>query len=303
MKKHLQDKLNAVQAHIDKNCKRWFRTYDNLLGVGIAPKRVAGKTLPHQYAVVFHVKEKKDKPIKQLPKSVRVPMGNHHERIITDVIQTEKLELQGIEIGERIKNKAVSGAGTISLYFAGAHGVYVGSNMHVLAPNMMAAGVKEYDVRRGHPPQDIRFNNPAMTAKASLICARFNKIDFGFAKIQHPDSPDVIEHTIRGIGPVNGFVALSYSNYRKAALAFVGIASGYRKCRITALNVVKWIPEKQTYLTNLIQFEHCTHDGDSGAPVFDQFKRVAGFVVGKDAEGSYALHINDILTYFQTKNL
>lgn len=303
MKKDLRNKLADVQAHIDKNYKRWFRRYDNLLGVSIALKRVNGKTMPNEYAVVFHVRKKKEKPAKTIPRYVRFRSGNHHERMASDVIETGQIDLQGIQIGERVKNEAVTGAGTISFYFAGAHGVYVGSNMHVLAPNMMAAGIKEYDVRKGHPPQNIRINNPTMTAKASLICARFNKIDFGFAKIQHPDSPDVIEHTIRGIGPANGFVALTYANYKKAALAFVGMVSGYRKCKIVALNVVKWIPEKQTYLTNLIQLEHCTQNGDSGAPVFDQFNRIAGFVVGNDADGSYALHINDILTYFQTKNL
>ena len=47
----------------------------------------------------------------------------------------------------------------------------------------------------------------------------------------------------------------------------------------------------------------CTLDGDSGAPLFDQNNRVVGVIVGTDREGSYALHINDIINFFQTSKL
>ncbi|GAA0556849.1 trypsin-like peptidase domain-containing protein [Chitinophaga japonensis] len=304
MKKQIQTELHAIQGHINRNFRRWFKRYPNLEGVHVGPKKVKGATLPACYAIVFHVSRKKQRPGKPVPKFLRVKKGDQdYMKVPTDVIQTGKMKLAGIKIGERTKNQHSSLVGTISFYFSTPNGVYLGSNMHVLAPQLLRSGQVFYDARKGDPPQSIRLFNDVIASTARLTVAVFNGIDFGFAKVDNPQVPEVIERIIKEVGAVKGVFGLTRANVHTAQLSFYGISSGRRPCAVTELGAVKNTNLQHIFLTNLIKLSRCTLDGDSGAPVFDQQNRLVGVIIGRDDDASYALHISDITRFFQSSNL
>jgi hypothetical protein len=197
MKKQLQNELHAMQEHINRNFKRWFKRYPNLEGVHAGPKKVNGEILPDCYSIVFHVSRKKKQPEKQVPKFIRVKKGEQgFMKVPTDVIQTGSMKLnntKSIKIGDQTKNRHSPFIGTISSYFSTATGVYLCSNMHVLAPQLLNSGQVFYDARRGDAPQSILLFNNVIAATAQLTVAVFNGIDFGFAKLDNPQVPEVIE--------------------------------------------------------------------------------------------------------------
>ncbi len=304
MKRKLQNELKAIQAHININFKRWFKTYTDIEGVHVGEKRVKGKKVENDYSIVFHVNKKRKKPLKKVPPFFFVTInGKNKIKIPTDVIEAGKLKLNGIKIGEQTKNENSSLIGTISLYFSTQRGVYLSSNMHVLAPGLLNGGQISYDVRKGDPPQSILLFNDIITSTAQLIVAMFNGIDFGFARIDDPQIPAVIERLIKEVGPVRGVFGLTFSNYRSVNVSFYGTSSKFRNCTIADLGVVKNTRFQNIFLTNLIMLNRCTLDGDSGAPLFDQHNRLVGVIIGTDRDGSYALHINDVIDFFQTSNL
>jgi hypothetical protein len=304
MKKQLKTELQAMQGHVNKNFKRWFKRYPNLEGVHVGPKKVKGETLPDCYAIVFHVSRKKKRPGKEIPKSLRIKTGEQdYIKVPTDVIQTGRMKLNGIKIGEQTKNSNSSLVGTISFYFSTPKGIYLSSNMHVLAPQLLNKGQIFYDVRQGDPPQSILLFNDVIASTAQLTVATFNGIDFGFAKVDNPRIPEVIERIINEVGSVKGVFGLTLSNVHTVQLAFYGTSSRRRSCTVTELGAVKNTKFENIFLRNLIKLNRCTMDGDSGAPVFDQKNRLVGVIIGRDEDASYALHINDIISFFQTSNL
>ncbi len=293
--------LSAIQAHINRNFRRWFKTYLRLDGVHVGVKTKGGVRLPGVYSIVFHVTKKHKSPKKPVPNYITVKLNNDKKiKVQTDVIEAGKLHLHGIEIGDIAKNSLSTLQGTISCYFPGNGGLYVGSNMHVLAPNFIGAGHTFYDVRRGDAPQRILLFNDLITSSADLIISQFNGIDFGFAHINDPSS---ITRVIKQLGPMTGFLALNQANLHSFNLFFYGIVSHLHNCIPLELGVIKRTKLPNIFLTNLIRFQICTQDGDSGAAVFDQQRRMVGAIIGKDNEGSYALHVNDIISFFQNAKL
>jgi hypothetical protein len=181
--------------------------------------------------------------------------------------------------------------------------MYLGSNMHVLAPGYLRRGFLSYDVRNGDNPLQIALFNSQIESTATLVTAVFGGIDFGFARIDHPRIPSVVERSIPQVGSLKGILRLNTSNYRNVLPAFYGSTSGYRECSIRGIGAIVHTRFPNVFLDNLIMLNRCTQDGDSGAPLFDDQNRLLGFIVGRDEEASYALHISDILEFFQSSNL
>ena len=227
--------------------------------------------------------------------------GQRREKVPTDVIEAGKLELQGIKLGETTKNLNAALTGTISLYFEGSNWTYLGSNMHVLASKLLNNGQRYYDSRKDNNRQNIEFYDDFIGSTARLFVSRFDGIDFGFARVDNPALP---ENALKGNGVVKGYISLNNGNYRLYKMLFSGITSGpARKCTITELGAVKDTHFKNIFLTNLIKLNSCTDHGDSGAPLYDTEGRIAGVMVGFDKDASYALHIDDIIQFFQSSKL
>lgn len=303
MKKASKKQLHQLQAHVDRNYKRWFARYTNIYGIEVTMKQVAGKPVDDCLSFVFHVTAKSDNITKKIPPYLPV-IDEKGKRINvpTDVIEAGALTLQGIKLGDTAKNSRVSLAGTISYYFRNPRGVFLCSNMHVLAPHLLNRGIISYDRRRGHPPEEIVISNNAISATADLLRGQFNGLDIAFARIDNPLVPEVIEPLIRSVGEVKGVLDLDDSNVSTARLSFCGRTSGLRQCRVRSLRAKKATEFQNVFLTNLIKLERCTVDGDSGAPVFDQRSRIVGVVIGRDNDYSYAMPINDIIQFYQDSN-
>jgi V8-like Glu-specific endopeptidase len=304
MKRALPQKLISIQKHISRNFKRWFKSYSGIEGVHVGLKRVKGEIVQDCYSVIFHVNKKKKAPKKKVPAYINVTLKDNEKlKVPTDVIEAGKIKFNGIKIGDFTKNENAGLVGTISFYFSTASGVYLSSNMHVLAPRLLNNGQIHYDVRKGDPAQSILLFNDIITSTAQLIVAVFNGIDFALAKVDNPQSPQIIERIIKEAGPVGGVLGLNYNNYKTVVPSFYGITSKFQNCTISDLGVIKNTKFAHVFLTNLIKLEKCTQSGDSGAPLFDQQNRLMGVIVGDDRDGSYALHINDITDFFQSSKL
>lgn len=304
MNRKLQNELRTIQAHINRNYRRWFKTYTDIEGVHVGEKKINGKKIEKYYSIVFHVNEKRETLEKKIPKFIYVTTKRKIKmKVPTDVIEAGKLTLNGIKIGDQTQNDNSTLVGTISFYFSTPRGLYLGSNMHVLAPMLINNEQTLYDVRKGDTPQSILLFDEFITSTAQLIVAVFSGIDFALARIDDPQIPAVIEKLIKEVGPVRGILGLNYSNYKSVNVSFYGTSSKFKNCTISELGIVKNTRFQNIYLTNLIMLNRCTLDGDSGAPLFDQNNRVVGVIVGTDREGSYALHINDIINFFQTSKL
>jgi hypothetical protein len=272
--------------------------------VHVGKKKTKDKIIDDCYAVVFHVNRKKKKPAKKVPLYITVKLtGKKRLRIPTDVIEAGRIQLNGIKIGDQTKNENSSLIGTISFYFSTPRGVYVSSNMHVLAPDLIDRGQIYYDVRKGDASQSILLFNEIISSTAQLVVAIFDGIDFALARIDNPQVPQIIERIIREVGPVRGVLGLTYSNYQSVRPSFYGTSSKLRNCSISDLGAVKNTKFANIFLTNLVKLNRCTLDGDSGAPLFDQNNRLIGVILGTDNEASYALHIDDVTNFFQNSKL
>lgn len=303
MKKAHQDNILWLQAHVNRNFKRWFRKYSNLQGVEVGLKKIANEPIKDCYSIVFHVTTKSPRTIKKVPKYLPVSNSDGKRiRIPTDIIEAGQIKLQGIKMGDGTQNSRDNLIGTISFYFRNPRGIFFCSNMHVLAPHLLNQGILSYDRRKGHPAEHILLFDEAITTTADLLRGQFNGVDIAFARIDNPLIPQVIELIIKAVGPVKGILDLNESNTTGARLSFFGRTSGLQSCKAVLLRAVKATAFHNVFLTNLIKMELCTQDGDSGAPVFDQRNRMVGIIIGRDNENSYAMHINDILQFFQTSN-
>lgn len=158
-------------------------------------------------------------------------------------------------------------------------------------------------MRKGDPPQGVLLFDKNITATGQLIVARFNGVDLAFARIDNPLIPAVIEREFKNVGPVKGIFELTNTNFRKVNASFVGSISGHQQCTIDALGAFKRTAIENVFLTNLIKLERCTQDGDSGSALIDSKNRLLGIVIGRDEEASYAMHLNDIIDFFQTSKL
>ncbi|OXA93798.1 hypothetical protein [Flavobacterium hercynium] len=302
MKRDTRDYVSSIQKHIQRNYKRWFRTYSGLRGVHVGKKYIKGKPI-NEYSVVFHVDVKIGDASKKVPSYIRVNHNGDKILVSTDVIESGKLELQGIKMGDTVKNVNSTMAGTISVYMHGNHGIYICSNMHVLAPGLLGQGQLYYDIRKekNTPEQFIEFYDQQSKSEARLMVSRFDGIDFGIAQLKNIG--DIMED-FKGYGPMTGFLTLNNSNYKLFKMLFSGRISGAAKqCKIMELGAIKETDFQGIFLTNLIKLQKCTDHGDSGAPLFDLKGRLAGVMVGFDQDWSYALHINDIIRFFQSTKL
>lgn len=299
MKRELQNHLEELQNHTKRNFKRWFKIYSGVRGIHVGKKSTNGKLTPF-YSFVFHV-DTKSIIIKEIPKHLYIVRKGVRIYIPTDVVEAGGLEFQGIKLGDTAQNSTSDLTGTISLYFETSKGRYLGSNMHVLAPDSLTAGQIFYDVRKEPDNrQSIIIYNSIIESTAQLFVAKFNGIDFGFARV---DNPLLTEKSIKEFGLVKGYISLNRSNYQSFKMSFRGISSGLQECKVLDLGAVKDTQFENIFLTNLIKLNKCTDHGDSGAPLFDKQGRIAGVMVGFDKDSSYALHIDDIIQFFQSSKL
>lgn len=304
MKKSTLYKMEAIQRHIHRNFKRWFKTYPNVQGIHLGLRKKGGKTVENDYCIVFHVTRKFKSPRKKIPTHFPVKMeGQGRILIPTDVIEAGPLRLHGIKIGDQIQNKQAGLIGTISFFFSTPTGVYAGSNMHVLMPDFVDQGITRYDVRKGDPPQTIQLDNNDISTTAKLITAKFKDSDIGFARLDNPASPLIFEKVFKSAGPMKGTFSLTLANSTQVSLSFCGLISGVRACTIKELGATKKTALDNVFLTNLIKLEKCSEPGDSGAAVFDSKSRLVGVILGADNDSDYALHIDDVLNFFQTSKL
>jgi len=115
--------------------------------------------------------------------------------------------------------------------------------------------------------------------------------------------PLVFEQQIKAEGPAAGTFSLTLRNAGQAVLKFHGVISQSQSCTFKELGAIKQTELPNIFLTNLIKLEKCSVPGDSGAPVFDSRRRLVGVIVGADNEADYALHIDDVLNFFQRSKL
>lgn len=304
MTKVTKDKLNAIQKHIERNFKRWFKSYSGIEGVNVGLKKIKGQEIKGCYSVIFHVTKKKKSARKKVPKTMLIRIdGRRKLKIPTDVVEAGGLKLQGIKLGDQVQNDQSTIIGTIFFYFTSSTGTYLCSNMHVLGANLLKRGQLDFDVSKGDQPEAISFFDETISSTAQMQRGRFNRIDLAFARIDNPQIPQVIEIIIKTVGPVKGFFDLTPSNINTVNLSFLGSTSGFKNCVAVSLGAVKRTSFKNIFLTNLIKLERCTADGDSGAPLFDQKNRVVGIIVGRDKENSFAIPISDVIEFFQKSKL
>src|SRR5690349_19470267 len=117
MKKTLQNELNSIQKHIDRNFKRWFKTYSDIEGINIGEKRIKGEIVKKCYSIVFHVKKKIIATLYKVPQYIHVRInGDGKRKVPTDVVEAGKLIFNGIKIGDNTKNRNSTLVGTISFY-------------------------------------------------------------------------------------------------------------------------------------------------------------------------------------------
>lgn len=296
-------KVDIIQAHLNRNFKRWFKNYSGLQGVNVGIKTIEEKEVEGCISIVFHVNKKNNRVRKKVPKFLPVKINNTIQQIPTDVIEAGELITNGVKIGDQAKNNQSGMVGTVSSYFSGTQGMYVCSNMHVLGANLLDNKQLDYDARSGDSPQAVEIFDNLITAKARLIRGTYDGIDIAFAKIDNPKIPQIIEKTIKDAGPVNGFFRLTNGNFGNQKLSFFGSVSGTVNCTVISLGAVKPTRFNNIFLTNLIKFNRCTLDGDSGAAIYNQHRKIVGVIVGRDTINSYALQIEDVIQYFQDSNL
>lgn len=298
-----RQKVLWLQAHVDRNYKRWFKRYTNLQGVEVGVKKVANEVVVDCYSIVFHVTTKSTKVKRKVPQHLPIlDEKRHRVRIPTDIIEAGAIRLQGIKMGDSVQNAHDNLIGTISVYFRNPRGLFFCSNMHVLAPRLLNRGILHYDRRSGDPIEQVLLFDESLTATANLLRGQFNGIDIAFGRIDNPLVPQVIELLIKSAGVMRGLLDLNEGNAKAAQLSFCGRTSGLQPCQAEVLRAVKATAFENIFLTNLIKLNLCTQDGDSGAPVFDQNNRIVGIVIGRDNQNSYAMHINDIIQFFQNSN-
>lgn len=289
----------SIQNHINRNYKRWIKIYDSIEGIHIGEKKINGRIQKNKFSIVFHVTKKTVNPKKSIPNYFYVKSGNSRIKISSDVIETGKLLLHGIQMGDATKSTNHHTYGSISIFFQTNNGTYVASNMHVLAPDLLERGIRSYNIKQGGNFNILLYNNEIMTT-AVLYASIFKGIDFGFAKVSRPE---FIEKKIKRIGNFTGFYTFNRNNYKNARLFFCGANSGLKECFLQDIFVTKNYYDTQ--FNNLLKLNFCSTNGDSGAPVFDRKYRIVGFILGGDQleQASYALSINDIVSYFQSLNL
>src|SRR5687768_3403970 len=93
--------LKAIQQHIKRNFKRWFKTYSNIEGIHAGEKSINNKKLKDCHSIVFHVTKKTKRASRKIPDFLIVSVSkNKKVRVPTDVIETGRLKLNGIKIGD-----------------------------------------------------------------------------------------------------------------------------------------------------------------------------------------------------------
>lgn len=302
--KKRNSKLEFLRRYAERNFDAFRKKYsDNVIGIHIGKKKRGNKTLPY-YTFVFHVVHKKNDLKFRIPKyiSVRIPEEGT-KRIKTDVIETGRFYLTAAQPGSRISVKGRDDFGTVSCFIRKGDNIYACSNMHVLAPGLIAAGETQF--YRPIPQQttmNVVLRNNEGSCGAYLEAGRFNGIDAAIARI---DPRAEISKLIPGIGAIVGIGIVSYSNYAKMQVRMRGTVSGVQNGRIDGIGIVQSTSIPGVKLTNLIRMRLYSQHGDSGAPIVDQYNNIIGILLGRDTSENmaYAIPIQPILKYFQAQLL
>lgn len=300
MRGNKRNLLDAIQAHINRNYNRWFKRYSGIVGVNVGLKIIDKNEIADCYSIVFHVTRKSKHAPKKVPPFLPVRINKRIEQVPTDVIDSGVLKLHNIQIGDKAKNEKSTSVGTVSFFFTGAGGTYICSNMHVLGANLLDENRLEFDIRKGDGSQTIRCFNDIISAGGQLIVGRYGGIDVAFARL---NNPAIAEKFIKGAGPASGFFQLTNGNFQAAKTKFFGSTSGTTPCRVVALGAVKDTVFTGVKLKNLVKLNLCSLPGDSGSAVYDEKRRIVGIIVGSDTLNSFAVHIDDVIDFFQTSKL
>ncbi|MBE2219606.1 MAG: hypothetical protein IAE90_15450 [Ignavibacteria bacterium] len=301
MKKTTREKLEYLQKYVNRNFTKWRVIYgEELTGVHVGLKRRNGRRLRY-YTIVFHVLKKRDSPEKLIPKSIKIKFRDRNSRDIpTDVIETGKLELNGVKLGDRIKNTNSSKFGSIGIFLKNGTDVYACSNMHVLAPGLIDEGQFRYpDTKIGQNDVKIKLYNQNIAIDACLEMAIYGGIDAGVARISNPHFIDNFFKDTN-IVPI-GFMKINYENYKDIPVWMVGASSGKQKGFIRNVGIIKI--KDNVVFSDLLQVDIYTQKGDSGSAMLDDNNQVIGILFARENAHSYFFPITKIVEYFKMQLL
>lgn len=296
--KKLEFLCRYAAKHLDSFRKKYS---ENIVGIHVGKKKRGKKTLRY-YSLVFHVRQKMEDPEVKIPKyiSIRIP-GEGQKRIRTDVVETGEFYLTSVQPGTRIASNGSDEFGTISCFLRKGNSLYACSNMHVLAPRLLASGETSYFKSiANQTTMNVTLKSGNYSCGAYLEKAIYNGIDAAIARI---DPTAQIIQLIPGIGNILGASVVNYSNYANLPVRMHGAVSGLQSGKVRSVGIHKPTSIPGISLNNLIGINMHTQRGDSGAPIVDRNNRIVGILVGRDTANNiaYAIPILPILNYFQTQ--
>jgi len=295
MKKY--NNFTLLQRYIETNYERWRQEYsDNLHGVHIGKKKRKGSDLNY-YSIVFHVTKKDPSIEPQIPRYIKCRIGDSETiEIPTDVSEESELKLYGLDLGDRARNKFDASYGRIGAFLRNGVDVYACSNMHVLAPSLLAGETTYYENPRATQlSPDIALGPPA--SDAFLERCVFDGIDAGIARLADSSA---VSGMIQpgGIHPA-GYKILSWSNYRNYPVKMPMSDSTIQDGIVQGIGIIKSTSIPGISLRDLIKVTLAASPGDSGSPVYDSNNMLIGMLFGGTDTYNLLIPIAAILNYFQ----
>lgn len=297
MSKLKKSEIAFLEKQSQKLLPKWRKEITkNIVGIHFGNK-IKNSKEKKGFAIVFHVKQKLEHPLKQIPKFVSIKMEDGRaKKIPTDVIQTGTTRLLSLHMGDKAKSRetGMDDYGTAGLFMKKGASYYVCSNMHVLAPQFISRG--SVQIPEGQQRLNVRIYNNEESAFAFLEKASFRSIDLAMAKIERPS---LVTNRIRSIGSISGEANIGAIR-RGERVSVYGATTGLMNGVVENLNAAKYVEYdgKETLIRNLIAIKCDATFGDSGSPVVLRgINAVVGILVSMDDEYVYLINIDIIKTF------
>lgn len=306
MNKETSDKLSVISDYVRHQTPFWNKEIKNFAGVHVGQKIKAGNYLNY-YAIVFHVLEKPDlnslRDRDRIPKFCFIPQGRKTIKVPTDVMESKGLELKsnGIQPGEGTFPLNLSDRpGTIGFFLESLDQteLYFCSNMHVLAPDILAKRKTSY--YKPIPRQtraDVTIFDTNGSAMAFLEKALFDGIDIAVARVK---DRNIVENFIPENGIPSGVVDVTPQNFRRLRIGHFGLRSKSMDRRIIGFEANIPTHIRNVFMNDLIVADLPTDFGDSGSPVFDEFLNLVGIVMGSPRDNpslTFIIPIRKIISF------
>lgn len=286
-----------------------YKPTDNVMGVGIGEKYVAGRPTG-VLAIKFLVRSKKDRNLvlskHLLPTKIRgLPVDVEQVGTFraSDTVLNPKVEVRpaqpGCSVGFEPPSNGFAEAGTFGALVKRGGATFILSNNHVLADeNNLSPGAVIYQ-----PAilDDDNFENhqiATLTAYAKLLHDAPNTIDCAIAEVT---DGSLVSNSILHIGTPTGTTAPAIG----MPVHKFGRSSGYTVGSVSLVDT----NVRLEYDTDIFLFKHqiiiesstdepFSEKGDSGALVVERgTQRAVGLLIGRDSDGTsgVANHITDVL--------